>query len=143
MRTKSQNSTAAFRAANAEFMLLNQKVKELEKEMKNLQRENELKRKNAIINNMIQVMRANGASQQSIQKAFPGFAEFAKYAVRRSSQENIALLGHSQSEPSQSTPAPAEEAPGVPLTEVKTQEVRWLWEQRVPLGKITILDGDP
>ena len=29
------------------------------------------------------------------------------------------------------------------LSEVETQEIHWLWEHRIPLGKITILDGDP
>ena len=159
MRTRSQNSKAAFRAANAEFKLLNQKVKELEKEVKNHQREKEQNRKNAIINDFITIMRANGASQQSIQKAFPGLAEFAKYAVRSSDKDNIALVKHPQSTPASakeapapakeaSTPAeealaPTEEALSMSLTEVETQEIRWLWEQRVPLGKVTILDGDP
>src|SRR5205085_10467784 len=27
--------------------------------------------------------------------------------------------------------------------EVETQEVHWLWQKRIPLGKITLLDGDP
>ena len=32
---------------------------------------------------------------------------------------------------------------GVLLSEVKIEKVTWLWENRIPLGKITILDGDP
>lgn len=32
---------------------------------------------------------------------------------------------------------------GVLLAEVKPGIVSWLWENRVPLGKITMLDGDP
>jgi len=32
---------------------------------------------------------------------------------------------------------------GAFLTEVKTQSIDWLWPKRIPLGKITILDGDP
>src|SRR5260221_390180 len=35
------------------------------------------------------------------------------------------------------------EPPGVKLSEVKTQQIDWLWQRRIPLGKITILDGDP
>src|SRR5437763_14417504 len=111
MRTRSQESKAAFRASNAAAKMLGSFVKDLGEKMKNLQRENEQHRENAIIHAFIKVMSVNGASQESIQKAYPGLAEFAKYAVRRSAQENIALL-----EPSQS--APAEEAPGIPLTEV-------------------------
>ena len=111
MRTKSPEGKAAIQAENDFIKFANQSIREIGKEMKNLKRENELRLRNSYINNMIQIMGTNGASQQSIQKALPGLAEFAKYAVRRSAQENIALL-----EPSQS--APAEEAPGIPLTEV-------------------------
>lgn len=37
--------------------------------------------------------------------------------------------------------------PGVPatirLSDVVSQDIRWLWRKRVPLGKLTIFDGDP
>lgn len=33
--------------------------------------------------------------------------------------------------------------PGLLLSDVKPSRVEWLWEHRIPLGKITILDGDP
>src|SRR5205823_5643147 len=32
---------------------------------------------------------------------------------------------------------------GVILSYVETQQIDWLWPRRIPLGKITILDGDP
>ncbi len=32
---------------------------------------------------------------------------------------------------------------GVLLSEVKPERVEWLWDARIPLGKLTILDGDP
>jgi hypothetical protein len=32
---------------------------------------------------------------------------------------------------------------GVKLTEVEKQQINWLWQRRIPLGKITLLDGDP
>lgn len=32
---------------------------------------------------------------------------------------------------------------GTILSEVQAEPVRWLWPGRVPLGKITVLDGDP
>ena len=32
---------------------------------------------------------------------------------------------------------------GVKLSEVETQQIEWLWQRRIPLGKITLLDGDP
>ncbi|WP_162924555.1 AAA family ATPase [Rubrobacter indicoceani] len=32
---------------------------------------------------------------------------------------------------------------GVMLSDVEPEEVRWLWEGRIPLGKLTLIDGDP
>src|SRR5215212_8272769 len=32
---------------------------------------------------------------------------------------------------------------GIILSEVQAETVEWLWERRIPLGKITVLDGDP
>src|SRR5215208_965880 len=32
---------------------------------------------------------------------------------------------------------------GIMLSEVQAESVEWLWERRIPLGKITVLDGDP
>jgi RecA-family ATPase len=32
---------------------------------------------------------------------------------------------------------------GTLLSEVQTEKIRWLWKGRIPLGKITVIDGDP
>ncbi len=32
---------------------------------------------------------------------------------------------------------------GIMLSEVQAETVEWLWERRIPLAKITVLDGDP
>ncbi|MBI4491368.1 MAG: AAA family ATPase [Chloroflexi bacterium] len=40
-------------------------------------------------------------------------------------------------------PAPAPGAVVVSLADVQSERVSWLWPGRVPLGKLTILDGDP
>ena len=40
-------------------------------------------------------------------------------------------------------PLCAIEIPGILASEVKPKSVEWLWRGRVPLGKVTILDGDP
>src|SRR5215217_9307427 len=32
---------------------------------------------------------------------------------------------------------------GIMLSEVQAETVEWLWERRIPLSKITVLDGDP
>jgi len=40
-------------------------------------------------------------------------------------------------------PAKPTPIPGVLASEVRPEAVRWLWENRIPLGKVTIFDGDP
>lgn len=49
-----------------------------------------------------------------------------------------------------STPPPAaayhvlvEEVVATRVADVATERVRWLWQGRIPLGKVTVLDGDP
>jgi len=32
---------------------------------------------------------------------------------------------------------------GVLFSDIETREIRWLWKDRIPLGKVSILDGDP
>jgi archaellum biogenesis ATPase FlaH len=32
---------------------------------------------------------------------------------------------------------------GIPLSEIDNRQVEWLWPGRIPLGKITLLDGNP
>jgi hypothetical protein len=41
-----------------------------------------------------------------------------------------------------SEPGPASVA-GILLSDVVAEKVEWLWQDRIPLGKLTILDGDP
>ena len=46
--------------------------------MKDLQREKELERRNSVVATLVEVMRSNGASERSIQKALPGLHELVK-----------------------------------------------------------------
>jgi hypothetical protein len=39
--------------------------------------------------------------------------------------------------------APEHRLPGILLSTVQPQRVEWLWTSRIPLGKLTIIDGDP
>src|SRR5712691_6250135 len=32
---------------------------------------------------------------------------------------------------------------GILLSDIKSEQLHWLWEKRIPRGKLTILDGDP
>jgi len=36
-----------------------------------------------------------------------------------------------------------DEGVGVLMSEIRAEKVEWLWKGRIPLGKLTILDGDP
>lgn len=40
-------------------------------------------------------------------------------------------------------PGAGKSEPGIVLSTVQPQRVEWLWPGRIPLGKLTILDGDP
>jgi RecA-family ATPase len=37
----------------------------------------------------------------------------------------------------------ASDAPGVLASAIKATSVEWLWRDRIPLGKVTVVDGDP
>jgi hypothetical protein len=39
--------------------------------------------------------------------------------------------------------APSHAAVGILLSDVRPERVRWLWDSRIPRGKLTVLDGDP
>jgi hypothetical protein len=41
------------------------------------------------------------------------------------------------------TPRAGPVAVGILLSDVQPEEVRWLWRQRLPLGKLALVDGDP
>ncbi len=117
---------------------LNDTLKGIDKTIMHLKRKNALKHRNSILAHLVKIMREQGASDPSIRKALPGLEEFAKSAARK--LDNPASTTPEHPQPS---PDPDEEALGLFLSEIETQPVHWLWEKRIPLGKITILDGDP
>ncbi len=84
-------------------------------------------------------MRKNGANEQSIHTAIKGVDEYLQ------SFKRVQHPKPSSSQPAnpESTPALSNQAAGVLLSEVQTQPIDWLWPKRIPLGKITILEGDP
>src|SRR5947209_158945 len=138
MSTKSPEGKAAFHASNAAANILGQLAKGLEKEMKSSKKQKEQNLKNSFLVSIVQTMHDYGASEQTVLKALPGLKEYIKCLVRKHGSQASSKSGHAQS-----APTLTEEALGLFLSEIEVQEVRWLWEKRVPLGKITILDGDP
>jgi len=109
--------------------------KELERGLKEWER----KERVATLTRIAAGMRKDGKSEQSIQTALKGIYEYWKWT--NNVKDHMPDLGN----PANSEPPPAlsNEAPGVLLSEVETQPIDWLWPKRIPLGKITILEGDP
>lgn len=48
-----------------------------------------------------------------------------------------------KTEPSPNGRVPEAIPPGVLLSEVRPERVEWFWDGRIPLGKLTLLEGDP
>jgi archaellum biogenesis ATPase FlaH len=80
------------------------------------------------------------ASEHSIRLALQGTYEFLKVTLgtklEKSAEEII-------KNPDSLYDEQRTQAPVTFLSEVESQQVDWLWQRRIPLGKITILDGDP
>jgi archaellum biogenesis ATPase FlaH len=109
------------------------------KESKRIEKESKHEQTVEILQFVADSMRKAGASEQSIRTAVQGTYEFLKVTfgerLEKSTEKIIknpeSLLEHDI------------QAPGILLSDVETQQVDWLWHARIPLGKITLLDGDP
>src|SRR5947209_6362583 len=126
METSSQDEITPRKALREAKKALKEFVSLEGERLKILNREKEQKRKNQIVATFVEVMRSNGASDRSIQKALPGLHEFAKFSISKRGSGNQAS---DKSENPQSALGSVEEAQGFFLSEVKTQEVHWLWEK--------------
>jgi hypothetical protein len=85
-------------------------------------REQQLQEFNAKIAQWVDLQRKKGIKEREIEAAL-------KKILEQNKQSKNGPLGN--------------EPPGIILSEVETQQVNWLWERRISLGKITLLDGDP
>ncbi len=86
---------------------------------------------------MSETMRKRGANEKSIQLALDGTYEFFKVTSNaRLSKSSIDRLTSTKIKPTEHS------IYGIPLS-VTTQPLTWLWEKRIPQGKITVLEGDP
>jgi hypothetical protein len=84
-------------------------------------------------------MRLMGASPASTKKGLEGAYEILKRKGDSPlSEEELNTMAGSPSAPDLDL-----EEPGHLLAEVETRPINWLWHQRIPIGKITLLDGDP
>jgi len=87
-----------------------------------------------------ELLREKGVKEHKIQEGIKAAYETARRARDTPSDDPVII---SALEDPESPIHLLVEPPGVKLSEVKTQQIDWLWQRRIPLGKITILDGDP
>ena len=127
---------------NKHLNQVNKDISGMNKEIKQQQKENKQKFNDStltLLNLMSEEMRLYNASEQSIQLAVKGTYEFYKVIDKAQlPQSSINSLLHPENRAQQST-----SSFGTPLSEIKTQHITWLWENRIPQGKITLLEGDP
>jgi RecA-family ATPase len=124
---------------NKSFRHLN---KALDDADKGIRLQNRLKKRKdiiAVINAVSADMRKRGASEYSIQIALRGHYEY----MRLVTGETLAKSDLSQLNNPEQAAHQDVEIPGTFLSEIATQQLEWLWEKRIPMGKITILEGDP
>lgn len=125
---------------------INKSLRHLNKALDALDKENRLqnklqKRKDliALLNAVSADMRKRGASEHSIRIALRGHYEY----MRLVTGVTLAKSDLSQLNNPEQTAHQDVEIPGTFLSEIATQQLEWLWEKRIPMGKITILEGDP
>jgi len=127
---------------NKTFSQLNKDLNQIDKATKQLNKENNQQTNNstlAVLSAMSETMRKRGANEKSIQLALDGTYEFFKVTSN-------ARLGKSSINQLTSTENTVQQniaSYGTPLTEFTTQQLTWLWDKRIPQGKITVLEGDP
>ena len=85
-------------------------------------------------------MHKAGASEQSTRLALQGTYEFLKVTLHQKLEKSADEIIKN---PDSIYDAQRNQAPVTILSYVESQQVDWLWHRRIPLGKITILDGDP
>jgi hypothetical protein len=103
-------------------------------------REKKRQQLNANIAREVEIMRKRGTKEHKIQEGFKRTYETARQA-RDTPPDNPEI--RSVLEDPKSPMRLIMEPPSTRLSEVKAQQIDWLWQRRIPLGKITILDGDP
>jgi hypothetical protein len=94
-----------------------------------LQQEQEQQERTFTLALLAQAMRDLGANQATIRHALTG-------TTTLSQPDQPLSLPLATSDTSPSTPATC-------LAEMPTQEADWLWQDHIPFGSVTLLDGDP
>ncbi len=131
-----------YKDINKGFSQLNKGLNDIDKEIKQLKKENQQQTDNStleVLSAMSESMRKRGANEKSIQLALDGTYEFFKVT------SNARLDKSSINRPASSENSAQQNIAsfGTPLSEITTQQLTWLWDKRIPQGKITVLEGDP
>jgi hypothetical protein len=131
-----------FKDINKGFTQINKSMNELDKSIKQHKKERKQQLNNttlAMLKVMSEDMQRHKASEKSIQLALKGTYEYFRIVANVNlPHTKIDELAHADSTIQQN-----EASLSTPLSEVTTQQLTWLWQKRMPQGKITILEGDP
>ncbi|HXZ04620.1 MAG TPA: AAA family ATPase, partial [Ktedonobacteraceae bacterium] len=131
-----------FKKINDHFKQLNKDITELNKGLKQKQKVNKQKFNDSTLT-MLQLMandmQSYNASEESIKLALKGTYEFFKVVSNAfQPQSRINALVQNDKQVPQSTTTFS-----TPLSEIEAKDINWLWTNRIPQGKITLLEGDP
>jgi archaellum biogenesis ATPase FlaH len=85
-------------------------------------RENGRQQMNDLINNYAQTLLKLGMKKREVDAKVKQLFDSMKQTIRESTEDELN---------------------GTALSAVETHQIEWLWQGRIPLGKITILEGDP
>ncbi len=81
--------------------------------------------------------------RQQMNKTMANYVEMAQKLGKKKKREVEAEVKQLYETMKQAMHQAPEELFGTELSTVETHQIEWLWQGRIPLGKITILDGDP
>jgi archaellum biogenesis ATPase FlaH len=81
--------------------------------------------------------------RQQMNKRITKYAEVSLHIGKKKKREVEANVNQLYESIKQAMHTSEVEFFGTILSEVETHQIEWLWPGRIPLGKITILDGDP
>src|SRR5712691_11447083 len=96
----------------------------------------------ATLDGVASLMRAKGASDHSLQTVLTGFSEYL--TITSASPPPPSLYIPPSARPNEVPPPDLViQDCTLPLSQIPTRPLTWLWPQRIPLGKLTLLDGEP
>jgi archaellum biogenesis ATPase FlaH/DNA-binding MarR family transcriptional regulator len=93
--------------------------------------------------NMLSFNERHETGRQQLNKQITKYAEDARRLSKKKKYEVEANVNRLFESIKQEMYKSEVELFGTLLSEVESHQIEWLWQGRIPLGKITILDGDP